>query len=70
MPYCVEQDSDTFNQYNEVMDMEQVLSNEEYLHRQYVAEELEKAKQQATDPNTQWKDHDSVWKMLSKEYAL
>ena len=50
--------------------MEQVLRNEEYLHRQYVAEELGKAKQQATDPNTQWKDHDSVWEMMSKEYAL
>lgn len=50
--------------------MEQVVGNEEYLHRQYVAEELEKAKQQATDPNTQWKDHDSVWEMMSKEYAL
>lgn len=68
--YYVEQDSGTFNQYNEVIDMKQVLSDEEYLHRQYVVEELKKAKQQTSDPNTRWKDHDSVWEMLSREYTL
>lgn len=43
---------------------------EKYMHRRYVAEELEKAKKQADNPNTQWESHDDVWKRLRAKYEL
>ena len=53
-----------------LMNIEDYAKYEEYLHQRYVAEELAKAKRQASDPNTHWQYHDSVWGTLSKEYGL
>ena len=43
---------------------------EKYLHERYVTEELSKAKAQANDPNTQWKNHNDVWGNLKIKYEL
>lgn len=43
---------------------------EKFLHYRYISEKLAEAKKQATDPNTQWADHDSVWETLYEQYDL
>lgn len=43
---------------------------ERYLHHRYVTEELEKAAQQAADPNTQWKTHAAVWDKIRQKHEL
>lgn len=53
-----------------LINIEDYAKYEEFLHQQYVAEELAKAKQQAADPDTQWADHESVWETLSKQYDV
>ena len=53
-----------------LINIEDYAKYEEFLHQRYVAEELAKAKQQAADPDTQWADHESVWKTLSKQYDV
>ncbi len=40
------------------------LNDEELLYQEYVNNELKKAKKQAADPDTQWLEHDIVWKMV------
>lgn len=50
--------------------MEDYAQYEEFLHRRYVAQELEKAKAQANDPNTQWSSHDDVWSALRQKHGL
>ena len=44
--------------------------HDELLYQCYVTEELEKAKQQAASSDTQWQNHDSVWKSLNKKYGV
>ena len=34
---------------------------ESFLHRQYIKNELTKAKEKASDPNTQWLSEDEFW---------
>lgn len=43
---------------------------EKFMHQRYVAEELEKAKAQANDPNTIWKSHDDIWEKIRAKYEL
>lgn len=40
------------------------LNDEKLLYQKYVVDELKKAKKQAADPDTQWLEHDIVWKMV------
>jgi len=34
---------------------------EDFTRHRYIINELEKAEQEAADPNTQWHTHDEVW---------
>lgn len=43
---------------------------EEFLHRRYVAQELEKAEQEAKKEGMQWVEHGDVWKALREKYEL
>ena len=43
---------------------------EEFLHHRYVAEELAQAKKQAQNSETQWVEHDDVWKNMREKYGV
>ena len=63
----------TLKQEREVSDKMQASiqpPHDELLYQCYVTEELEKAKQQAASSDTQWQNHDSVWKSLNKKYGV
>ena len=53
-----------------LINIEDYAKYEEFLHQRYVAEALDKAKQQAADPDTQWADHESVWETPHEQYDV
>ena len=44
-----------------LISMEDYAKYEDFMHRQYVLEELTKAEEEAKDPNTKWFSHDEIW---------
>ena len=44
-----------------LISMDDYAKYEDYLHHQYIINELKKAEQEAADPNTKWYTHDEVW---------
>ena len=53
-----------------LINIEDYAQYEEFLHQRYVAQELEKARRQAADPNTQWAAHETVWETLHGKYGV
>ncbi|MDR3052401.1 MAG: type II toxin-antitoxin system Phd/YefM family antitoxin [Coriobacteriales bacterium] len=50
--------------------IEEFRAYENFLHQRYIAEELAQAKIEASDPKTQWLDHNEVWQAARERYAV
>ena len=53
-----------------LINIEDYAKYEEFLHQRYVAEELAKARRQATNPDTEWVSHENVWEGLREQYGV